>query len=141
MSRAARLAGAILVETDDEFFLVGNTKRPCDWPAAGFEPPGELDAVARPYVRLSRSGPLAVAGPWLGIADPPLAGEELARRMAARFLIERNGSVSDRLWRLVIRADPDGDDPPPESIIDARWLAEVPGHVWEIVREKVLKCL
>jgi len=141
MARVGRLASAILVETGGEFFLVGNTKRPCDWTAAGFEPPGELDSVARPYVLLSRSGPLAVAGPWLGIAETGLEGEELARRMAARFLIERNGSVSDRLWRLVIRTDPDGDDPPPERVVDARWLAEAPGHVWEIVREKVLKCL
>jgi hypothetical protein len=138
MARVGRLAGAILVETGPDFFLVGNTKRPCDWRAAGFEPPGDLDAVARPYVRLARSGALDVKGPWL---EMYVEGEELARRLAARLLVERNGSVSDRLWRLVVRADPEGDDPPPETVVDARWLAEAPPHVWEIVREKVLKCL
>jgi hypothetical protein len=138
MARVGRLAGAILVETGPDCFLVGNTKRPCDWSAAGFEPPGELESVARPYVRLARTGPLDVPGPWLQMS---IEGEELARRLAARFLIERNGSVSDRLWRMVIRADPEGDDPPPETVVDACWLAEVPTHVWEIVREKVLRCL
>jgi hypothetical protein len=138
MARVGRIAGAILVETGSDYFLVGNTKRPCDWRGAGFDPPGELDAVARPYVRLVRSGALNVVGPWLEMASE---GEPLAGRMAARFLIKRNGSVSDRLWRLVIRADPEGDDPPPETIVEARWLAEAPSHVWEIVREKVLRCL
>lgn len=138
MARVGRLAGAILAETGSEFFLVGNTKRPCDWMAAGFDPPGELDAVARPYVRLARSGPVSVQGPWL---DVSIEGEELARKLAARFLVERNGSVSDRLWRLVIRKEPEGDDPPPDTIVDARWLGEVPNHLWEIVREQVLRCL
>lgn len=138
MARVGRLAGAILVESGADFFLVGNTKRPCDWNAAGFEPPGELDAVARPYVRLARSGAVNVVGPWLEMS---IEGEELARKLAGRFLVERNGSVSDRLWRLVIRAEPDGDDPPPETVVDARWLVEAPSHVWEIVRQQVLRCL
>jgi hypothetical protein len=141
VSRVGRLGGAILVETGSEFFLVGDTKRPCDWRAAGFESPGELDSVARPYVRLARSGPLNVAGPWLEMAGTSVDGEELARLLAARFLIGRNGSVSDRLWRLVLRSEPEGDDLPPDTIVDARWLAEAPSHVWEIVREKVLRCL
>jgi hypothetical protein len=138
MARVGRLAGAILAQTGSEFFLVGNTKRPCDWMAAGFDPPGELDAVARPYVRIARSGPVSVRGPWL---DVSIEGEELARKLAARFLVERNGSVSDRLWRLVIRGEPEGDDPPPDTIVDAGWLGDVPNHVWEIVREQVLRCL
>ncbi|MGH2652490.1 MAG: precorrin-3B C(17)-methyltransferase, partial [Actinomycetota bacterium] len=60
--------------------------------------------------------------------------------LARRFLIERNGSVSDRLWRLVIGADEEGEGPE-EDEIDAQWLAEVPNRVWEIVRDTVLRCL
>ena len=138
--RAARLAGAILVVAGVDSYLVGNTKRPCDWAAAGFEPPLEVDALRTPYLRLARSGPLAVPGPWLELSAS-IDGERLAAVLAARFLIDRNGSVSDRLWRLVVRADPEGNDPPADAVIDAHWLVELPAHVWAVVREAVLKCL
>jgi hypothetical protein len=138
MSLVGRLAGAILVQTEDDYFLVGNLKRPCDFAAAGFEKPAvELDAVARPYLRLARSGPLAVPGPWLALT---LEGEPLLRALADRLLIERNGAVSDRLWRLILSADPDGDAPGPEVVIDASWLGQMPEHLWQIVRDSVLKC-
>jgi hypothetical protein len=138
MSRVGRLAGAIVVETGGDYFLVGNLKRPCDFPAAGFATPAaEIDALARPYVRLARSGPLSVPGPWLELG---LEGETLLRALAARLIIERNGSVSDRLWRLILSADPDA-EPDPGAIIDARWLGEVPTHLWQLVRETVLKCV
>src|SRR5204863_4751697 len=119
MARVGRLAGAILVEMDGTYYLVGNTKRPCDWAAAGFEPPGELDALARPYVRLGRSGPVNVHGPWL---EMEMDGEAAAALLAARFLIERNGSVSDRLWGLATGAGGDGPEAAPDAVIDARWL-------------------
>ena len=140
MARVGRLAGAILAETEGGYFLVGNPKRPCDWRAAGFEPPGDLDATVRPFVRLARTKAQAidVAGPWLELS---IEGEELARALAARFLIERNGSVSDRLWRLVLRGDPDAEDPPREMVIDARWLGEMPAPIWDVVRAQVLRCL
>jgi hypothetical protein len=139
MTRAGRLAGAILLETDGAYFLVGNTKRPCDWAAAGFEPPGELDARVRPFVRLGRSGPVDARGPWLELGT---GGEEAAAMLAARFLIERNGSVSDRLWRLVTGAGGEGPEPAgaESAVIDARWLGAMPPAIWEIVRETVLKC-
>jgi hypothetical protein len=138
VSRAGRLGGAILAETGTEYFLVGNLKRPCDFPAAGFETPAtEVDALARPYVRLARCGPLAVSGPWLSLG---LEGDALPRALAERLLIERNGSVSDRLWRLILSPDPDA-EVPAEAVIDARWLGEMPGHLWRIVRESVLRCV
>lgn len=140
-ARAGRLAGALLVISGDAHFLVGNPKRPCDWRAAGFEPPGVIDAVARPQLAMVRAGALAVSGPWLDLSGVECAADELARRLAQRLLIERNGSVSDRLWRMVMRADPDGEDPPVEAVVDGRWLAETPEHVWQIVREAVLRCL
>jgi hypothetical protein len=138
MSRVGRLAGAILAESAGDYFLVGNLKRPCDFPAAGFEKPAaEIDALARPYVRLARSGPLVVPGPWLEMSQE---GEVLLQALSARLLIERNGSVSDRLWRLILSNDPDA-EPDPGAIINARWLGEVPGHLWHMVRETVLKCV
>jgi hypothetical protein len=140
MARVGRLAGAILAETEGVYFLVGDTKRPCDWYAAGFEPPADRDVTARPFLRLARTAAPAidVAGPWLRLA---IEGEELARALAARFLIERNGSVSDRLWRLVLRGDPDAEDPPREVVVDGRWLGEMPAPIWDIVRAQVLRCL
>ena len=88
-----------------------------------------------------RAGALAVPGPWLDLSGVDCAPEELARRLAQRFLVERNGSVSDRLWRTVMREAPEGDGPPPDAVVDGRWLAETPAHVWQIVRETVLRCL
>jgi hypothetical protein len=137
VSRVGRLAGALLVETGEEHHLVGNLKRPCDFAAAGFELPAqEIDALARPALRLARSGPLTVPGPWITLG---LEGEPLLRLVAERLLIERNGSVSDRLWRMILSADPDAEIAPAITV-EARWLAEVPRHVWAVVREAVLRC-
>jgi hypothetical protein len=139
MARAGRLAGAILAETEGHYFLVGNTKEPCDYGRAGFEPPAEVDALARPFVRLAVSGPPVLPPPWLLL---PVEGQALPRFLAERFLIERNGSVSDRLWRLVTNPDGDGAAAPSAAqAIDACWLAELPAPVWRIVREAVLKCM
>jgi hypothetical protein len=137
MSRVGRLAGALLAETEGAYFLVGNLKRPCDFPAAGFEPPAvPVDALVRPYVSLQRSGPMQAPGTWLTLA---LEGEALPRLLAERLLIERTGSVSDRLWRLIIGHGPDDDGEPPASV-DAGWLATVPTPIWSIVRDTVLRC-
>jgi hypothetical protein len=138
MARVGRLAGAILAETNGEFYLVGNTKAPCDWRAAGFEPPVKVDATERPFIHLSRCGDASLGAPCLTL---DIEGEELARTLATRFVIERNGSVSDRLWRLVLhRGDPDADTEP-EREVDARWLGMIPAPVWQIVRDSVLRCL
>jgi len=137
MSRVGRLAGALWAETEGEYFLVGNTKEPCDFARAGFEPPVEVDALKRPYVRLSVAGSVNMTPPWLTL---PLEGDALPRLLAERFLIERNGSVSDRLWRLVTSPHDDGASTRAAQSVDARWLAEVPTPVWRIVRETVLRC-
>jgi hypothetical protein len=136
MARVTRLAGAILAETAGEFFLVGNLKEPCDFAAAGFEPPNEVDAVKRPYVKLQAKHQVAVNGPYLTI---DCEGEALARLLAERLVIERNGSVSERLWRLI--TDPSGRDELVDGPLNARWLAEMPSEIWQIVRDTVLRCL
>jgi hypothetical protein len=144
MARVARLAGAVLVESDDRqrYFLVGNTKRPCDWGAEGFAAPAEIDALKRPWIALARNGnPLQLQPPLLTLtADGPAA----AALLAQRFLIERNGAVSDRLWRLVLRPDAGADaDAPPAAaaVVDARWFEAMPAAIWQIVRDTVLRCL
>lgn len=138
MARVGRLAGAIVAETNGEWILVGNTKRPCDWSACGFEPPIEIDAMKRPFVHLAQSGPATIAPPVLTI---DLEGEELGQRLASLFVIERNGSVSDRLWRLVTNPDDLLDDDDIPASIDARWLGAIPMPVWKIVRDTVLRCI
>jgi hypothetical protein len=137
MARVGRLGGALLAETRGEFFLVGNTKAPCDWHAAGFEPPGEIDALKVPYLRLRPLRAVTTAPPVL-LLD--VEGEDLARVLVQRFVIERNGSVSDRLWRLAWNLDDPLDDPEPVER-DARWLGDIPAPIWQIVRDTVLRCL
>jgi len=137
MARVGRLAGALLAETGGEFFLVGNTKEPCDFEAAGFESPGEIDALERRYIRLAPRRAVELAAPYLRLE---LEGEALAALLAERLLIERNASVSDRLWQLLM--DPSGQEELPEDeAVDARWLAEIPAPIWGIVRDTVLRCL
>jgi hypothetical protein len=139
MARVGRLAGALLAETRGSHWLVGDTKEPCDWARAGFEKPIEMPDAERPFVRLSRSGDVDLGATWLAV---DLEGEELARALAQRFVIERNGSVSERLWRLVTRGgnlDPDADAP--EGEVDARWLGAMPAAVWQVVRDSVLRCV
>ncbi|MBI3768381.1 MAG: precorrin-3B C(17)-methyltransferase [Deltaproteobacteria bacterium] len=137
MARVGRLAGAVLAETEGRLFLVGNPKEPCDFGARGFEDPGTIDAIARPFVELRSRADVDIAPPCLTIA---VEGEPLAELLADRFLIARNGSVSDRLWRLVIDPDASGGDPR-DRVIDARWLGEMPAPVWRIIRDAVLRCL
>jgi hypothetical protein len=136
MARIARLAGALLVETQGRYFLVGNPKGPCDLPAAGFAPQHEpIDAMVRPWVELDPRGPIALAAPVL---DYGLDGSAAVLRIAEQFLIARNASVSDRLWRLVVGITDDEDEVP--DTVDARWLAAAPERVWSIVRDAVLRC-
>ncbi len=134
MARVARLAGALLAETEGAYYLIGNTKRPCDFSVHGFAAPVAIDALKAPYIVLTVRGEVALERPWLRVA---LEGEALPNLLVERFLIARNGSVSDRLWRLVIGSE-DDDEVPDE--IDAHWLADVPKRVWEVVRDTVLRC-
>ncbi len=136
MAQVGRLAGAILAETEGQYFLVGNPKEPCDFVAVGFESPGVINAMERPFIRLSPLGPVQVAQPYLTMQ---VEGEALARLLVDRFIIQRNGSVSDRLWRLV--TDPKQENRvSPVGNIDAQWLGEIPAEIWHVVRETVLKC-
>ena len=135
MARVGRLAGALLAETGGQYYLVGNTKAPCDFPKLGAELPFEIDAMKRPFMALATRAPID-RGPT--VLEMSLEGDALAERLAACFVIRRTGSVSERLWRLVTGAD-EGDDAP-LGTFDARWLGEMPLAVWAIVQDTVLKC-
>jgi len=135
MARVGRLAGAIVAETHGEFFLVGNTKVPCDFAAAGFEKPIAMDALERPFIRLSPCRHPEIAAQI--VVD--VEGDALPRLLADVFLIERTGSVSERLWRLVAGQSADAEGPSPD-LVQARWLGEVPPPIWRIVRDTVLRC-
>lgn len=140
MSKVGRLAGAILAESNGEVFLVGDTKAPCDWASAGFEPPVKLEPTTPPFVRLALlagRGAAAVGSPYLTL---DLEGEELARALVQRFVIERNGSVSDRLWRLVLHGGDTEATASPAGAVDARWLGAIPAPVWQVIRDTVLRC-
>jgi len=135
MARVSRLAGAILVESERRYFLVGNPKEPLDFAAAGFAPPSEpVDALTRPWIELEARGPIALRAPVLTY---PLDGVAAAQQIAEQLVIARNGSVSDRLWRLILGLT--GDEAPPDAV-DAGWLAAIPDHVWSLVRDTVLRC-
>jgi hypothetical protein len=54
-------------------------------------------------------------------------------------VIQRTGSVSERLWRLATGQSDDSDIDPPD-VIQARWLGELPPAIWQIVRDTVLRC-
>lgn len=142
-ARLGRLAGALLLQVGRAHHVIGNFKRPCDFAAHGFAPPDEpVDALVRPtqplrvLTTIERPGPQLILGVFASHAAPALAA-----LLAERLLIARNGSVSDRLWRLLLSdgSDPDA-EPPADAEIDARWLVEIPPHLWNIVREAVLKC-
>lgn len=126
----------MLLHTQDAYFLVGNTKEPCDFPAHGFVRPLALDAQPFvPVIALERCGEVAPVGP---LQVSALEGEALAQCLAKRMLIERNASVSERLWRLVALQDDQGRFP--EGPTDADWLLTMPQKVWDIVRDTVLRC-
>lgn len=130
MARVGRLAGALLAESQGAFFLVGDLKEPCDFRASGFEPPAQLPGRDLPFARLQPLRAVALAAPRL-LLD--VEGEALALLLFQRLVIARNGSVSNRLWRLVTGAAP-GEE------VDARWFGGMPAEVWDIVRDDVLRC-
>ena len=65
----------------------------------------------------------------------------LPQQFVDRLIVERTGTVSERLWRLITVEDPgDPTSPPKAEIVDARWLTTLPDAIWQIVRDAVLRC-
>lgn len=137
MAYIGRLAGAILVQTGESHFLVGDCKEPCDFEAAGFMPVAERNVLERPYVPIEILRPIVWQQPLLWSS---LEGERLPQKLVDSFLIFRNGSVSERLWRMVIaqsKSVPQGEG---GTAYDINWLTQLPNGIWEIVRDQILRC-
>ncbi len=137
----SRLAGAMLLAGYNEFYLIGNTKEPCDWAAVGFAKPSEGDAAT---LRVRRLQPLqqapATNSPCGYVVASDQSIEAIAEILASRLLIVRNASFSERLWRIVTGAS-DENPVVADTTPDVSWLVAMPDTVWEIVREAALKCL
>lgn len=133
MGRVSRLSGAILAETEGNYYLIGDLKEPCDFEKAGFENPGEIAPLKEPFKRLTSKRPIELKLPVLEI---DLEGEALAKLLSRSLTIARNGSVSERLWSLILDAEENED----EETIQANWLATIPAEIWDVVRESILKC-
>jgi len=88
---------------------------------------GEQRLVGNPKEPCTFTPPVPLSSP-LEVEDRPV--DELAALVKARLVITRNDSVSERLWRIVTH----------EGATRADWLLEIPAHVWEIVRDTVLRC-
>jgi hypothetical protein len=137
----SRLAGALLLSGDGAFFLIGNTKEPCDWAAAGFERPAEGAAATLRVRRLESLRTVAATGPdCLSVRMNGHSMESIAEILANRLLIHRNASFSERLWRILTGASEENPITPSVER-DVSWLLAMPERVWEIVREAALKCL
>jgi hypothetical protein len=140
VTSVGRLAGALLVQTQeagaDAWFVLGDTKRPCDWRASGFETPLDRDPRQTPWQRLSVNSTPALTGAQLRLSH---SGLDVVRSLSSRLLVSRTGAVSERLWRLIFDVS-DEDDVAQDAVITADWLVEIPAPAWEIVRDAVLKC-
>ncbi len=133
ISKVTRLGGAILAETKGEYFLVGELKEPCEFEEYGFEKPSESDPEhLLKFRRLKQFREITIHSEYL---EMEIQGEALAELLFKRFVIGRNHSVSERLWRVVTVGKK------AKGVTDARWLEQMPDEVWEIVRENILKCL
>lgn len=139
MATVSRLAGSLLAQSGERYFLVGDLKEPCDFAAAGFEHPGEIEAMQTPYVELKlldASQPPEHSTPRL-VLDLDTDDEALPKLIHKSMVIRRNASVSDRLWFLITEAEEnDGDEE-----VNIQWLANMPAEIWEIVRDEVLRCI
>jgi hypothetical protein len=133
MAQVGRLVGAIIAVTGDDIYLVGDTKEPCDFTRYGLEEPPERNVLAQPYIKLQKRGDFQIEGLRLEL---DVEGEALPQLMVDTFLIFRNGSVSERLWRLCLQYCPE----PVDGVVRADWLRHVPRGIWEIVRDTVLRC-
>lgn len=146
MTTVSRLSGAILVQDGARFFLVGDTKEPLRFSDFGFSDPKDRDPAREPVVELSgehsgeHSLSLASQTSKLAVQSEPLMvseddGPTVAALLGRALVIRRNGSVSERLWSLVMESSP-----PKAGKADIQWLSQTPEPIWEIVRDTVLRC-
>jgi precorrin-3B C17-methyltransferase len=134
--KIGRLGGALLVNIREKYFLVGEFKEPCLLNDHGFkeiEQKNEthvynielLDKIKNPEIEYS-------------FISAELK-ENLLLDLSLKWIIKRNGSVSERLTGL-IKDHSSSVIYKKKKYIDITWLAQMPTSVWGIVRENILKC-
>jgi hypothetical protein len=124
MTRIGRYAGSIIVDDGARQILVGNPKEPCAVP----------DTLEAPFVRaLDERVPLSGCVLVVEGKGEHAQLDALAKLISDKLVIQRNGSVSERLWRVITNQQASGE-------LAAEWLVEIPMHVWNIVRDTMLKC-
>jgi hypothetical protein len=123
MAQIARLAGALLAHSQGRYYLIGNTARS-----------QAIDAIERPYIELKAVSPVPLEPTVISVN---LEGSALLQLLAERMLIARDGSVSDRLWSLIIGESEQTPDVPGE--LEADWFVHMPKRVWDAVRDAVLR--
>ena len=134
MAQIARLAGALLAHTDGRYYLIGNTRKPCDFAQAGFQVPSEpLGSSKRPSIELKAIAPVPLEPTVISVN---LEGSALMQLLVERML-EADGAVSDELWALIIGESEDTPDVPGE--LEAEWFVQMPKRVWDAVRDSVLR--
>lgn len=133
MTKLGRLHGAILIEIDNQYFLVGDLKEPADFEAAGFADPGEILPLQNHFIALSVNGKIKISEHEFTCKQ---SGDEFLEKAFHRFVIKRNGSVSNRLWNLLLNTQGRN-----VTVSDISWLFEMPDSVWEIVQDQILRCV
>lgn len=135
MAQVARWHGALVAHTEGRYFLIGNTEGPADFAEGGFEAPAEpVDARKRPYIELKAVAPVPLE-PTVVRVD--LEGMALVTLLVERLLVDPTGSVSDRLWNMLIGETGRAPDVPGE--LEANWFVQQPKRVWDVVRDKLLR--
>ena len=143
----SRLAGSLIVTGPRTAYIVGQPKEPCNWSDFGINPTVDFDHWKKPFMtELSLHRPYTAIGHRFvmtaisGNNSQKNDEKHLAEVLSSRLLIERNGSVSERLWHLVHQMDiTDYSTEPLETNID--WLITMPAGIWNIVRDTVLRCV
>ena len=129
-----RLGGAMLVQSANEYYLIGKPKQPVDFSEYGFEAPGEYEN----FTQLTVEDAAKTADIKYDMLSSVSAGE-FALAIYQRFAIYRNSSISERLVSYVTsksqRVAHNGGE-----FTDVRWLAAMPQESWEIIRDSLLKC-
>lgn len=131
--RLGRLGGAVLYETDGEYYLIGNLKQPCNFEDFGFFTPEETIGRCVKLRIGNRELAESFVFPYL------IQGGTSPEDIYEKFSVYRNSSISERLFTLV-RDNSDKVIWKGTEYSDLRWIGSMPLPVWNIVRESILKC-
>lgn len=132
-SHLARLAGAVVMRSGGDYYLIGDLKQPCQFEDHGFYPPTETPGTVIQLDLIDDEPNLKFQ--MLIEGEGEMAAKDLHRKLS----IERNNSISERLINLVTEQSPRVHQEGLE-LTDARWLSQMPAQVWNMVREEILRC-